>query len=437
MLNCKYMKIKGLRWWIITLIFIATVINYIDRTAFALLWPEMGEDLGMDNSDYALMLNVFMFTYAASKFLSGRLYDKIGTRIGFTISIIVWSLAAAFHAVAKGIVSLSIVRGLLGLGEAGLWPGTVKSNGEWFPVKQRALAQGIFNSGASIGNVIAPLIIVFLYAQFGWKSTYIILGLSGLIWVLPWLVLNKKTKPEDHPWMTEKERQMLIDDRIENNVVVVEGTKSLSVSKILSYKEPWGILLCRFFIEPIWWFFAGWMPIYLNSKFGLSIEEIGNTIWISYLIAAAGSIVGGLFTEVIIKRTSTDFGRKASIVLGSLLIIIGFVSIILFVNDSNYMTFIYLAGLALFGFQFAIGNIQTLSSDLFRGPSVGTLAGLAGTVAAFSVMIMNWFIGRITEGGSYTPALITITASVVIAVLAILILIKKVKLVINEENNIN
>ena len=431
------MKIKGLRWWIITLIFIATVINYIDRTAFALLWPEMGEDLGMDNSDYALMLNVFMFTYAASKFLSGRLYDKIGTRIGFTISIIVWSLAAAFHAVAKGIVSLSIVRGLLGLGEAGLWPGTVKSNGEWFPVKQRALAQGIFNSGASIGNVIAPLIIVFLYAQFGWKSTYIILGLSGLIWVLPWLVLNKKTKPEDHPWMTEKERQMLIDDRIENNVVVVEGTKSLSVSKILSYKEPWGILLCRFFIEPIWWFFAGWMPIYLNSKFGLSIEEIGNTMWISYLIAAAGSIVGGLFTEVIIKRTSTDFGRKASIVLGSLLIIIGFVSIILFVNDSNYMTFIYLAGLALFGFQFAIGNIQTLSSDLFMGPSVGTLAGLAGTVAAFSVMIMNWFIGRITEGGSYTPALITITASVVIAVLAILILIKKVKLVINEENNIN
>ena len=431
------MKIKGLRWWIITLIFIATVINYIDRTAFALLWPEMGEDLGMDNSDYALMLNVFMFTYAASKFLSGRLYDKIGTRIGFTLSIIVWSLAAAFHAVAKGIVSLSIVRGLLGLGEAGLWPGTVKSNGEWFPVKQRALAQGIFNSGASIGNVIAPLIIVFLYAQFGWKSTYIILGLSGLIWVLPWLVLNKKTKPEDHPWMTEKERQMLIDDRIENNVVVVEGTKSLSVSKILSYKEPWGILLCRFFIEPIWWFFAGWMPIYLNSKFGLSIEEIGNTMWISYLIAAAGSIVGGLFTEVIIKRTSTDFGRKASIVLGSLLIIIGFVSIILFVNDSNYMTFIYLAGLALFGFQFAIGNIQTLSSDLFRGPSVGTLAGLAGTVAAFSVMIMNWFIGRITEGGSYTPALITITASVVIAVLAILILIKKVKLVINEENNIN
>jgi len=416
------------------LIFIATVINYIDRTAFALLWPQMGEDLGMDNSDYALMLNVFMVTYAASKFLSGRLYDKIGTRIGFIASIVVWSVAAAFHAVARGVISLSIVRGLLGLGEAGLWPGAVKSNGEWFPVKQRALAQGIFNSGASIGNVIAPVIIVYLYAQFGWKSTYIILGVIGLLWVIPWYVVNK-ANPENHPWITPEERKLILDDRIENNIGEDKDVKSLSIQKILSYKQPWGVLLCRFFIEPIWWFFAGWMPIYLNSKFNLSIEEIGNTMWISYLMAAAGGILGGLFTEAIIKRTSVDTGRKASIVLGSLLIIVGFVGIILFVNDSNYMTFIYLAGIALFGFQFAIGNIQTLSSDLFRGPSVGTLAGLAGTVAAFSPIIMNWFIGKITAGGSYTPAFIAITVSVVLAVIAIFVLINKVKLVIETNNS--
>ena len=428
------MKIKGLRWWIIGLIFIATVINYIDRTAFALLWPQMGEDLGMDNSDYAFMLNIFMVTYAVSKFLSGRLYDKIGTRIGFIASIVVWSLAAAFHAVARGVISLSVVRGLLGLGEAGLWPGAVKSNGEWFPVKQRALAQGIFNSGASIGNVIAPIIIVYLYAQFGWKSTYIILGAVGLLWVIPWYIVNK-TKPEDHPWITDEERKLILDDRIENNIVEDKNAQSLSILKILSYKQPWGVLLCRFFIEPIWWFFAGWMPIYLNTKFNLSIEEIGNTMWISYLMAAAGGILGGLFTEAIIKKTSVDVGRKVSIVLGSLLIIIGFVGIILFVNDSNYMTFIYLAGIALFGFQFAIGNIQTLSSDLFRGPSVGTLAGLAGTIAALSPIIMNWFIGKITAGGSYTPAFIAITVSVVLSVFAIFILINKVKLVIETKHN--
>lgn len=426
------MKLTGLRWWIIGLIFIATVINYIDRTAFALLWPQMGEDLGMDNSDYALMLNIFMITYAASKFLSGRLYDQIGTRIGFIASIVVWSAAAALHAVARGVISLSVVRGLLGLGEAGLWPGAVKSNGEWFPVKQRALAQGIFNSGASIGNVIAPVIIVYLYSQFGWKSTYIILGVVGFLWVIPWYIVNKSS-PEDHPWITDEERSLILNDRDEGTSAEDKTVKSLSIQKILSYKQPWGVLLCRFFIEPIWWFFAGWMPIYLNSKFGLSIEEIGNTMWISYLMAAAGGILGGLFTEAIIKKTSVDTGRKASIVLGSLLIVIGFVSIILFVDKNNYMTFIYLAGMALFGFQFAIGNIQTLSSDLFRGPSVGTLAGLAGTVAAFSPIIMNWFIGKITNGGSYTPAFIAITISVVLAVLAIFILINKVKLVIENK----
>ena len=426
------MKVKGLRWWIIILIFVATVINYIDRTAFALLWPQMGEDLGMDNSDYALMLNIFMITYAASKFLSGRLYDKIGTRIGFIVSIVVWSVAAAFHALARGVATLSIARGLLGLGEAGLWPGAVKSNGEWFPVKQRALAQGIFNAGASIGNVIAPVIIVFLYAQFGWKSTYIILGALGLIWVIPWFVINK-SKPETHPWMTADERNLILNDRIANDDVAVEGAKSLSVGKILSFKQPWGVLLCRFFIEPIWWFFAGWMPIYLNSKFGLSIEEIGNTMWISYLMAAAGGIVGGYVTELIIKRTSVDFGRKASIVIGSFLIIVGFVCIMMFVSDSNYMAFIYLAGVALFGFQFAIGNIQTLSSDLFKGPSVGTLAGLAGTVAAFSPIIMNWFIGNITKGSSYTPAFIAITLSVIFAVISIFFLIRKVGLVRTEK----
>ena len=196
------------------MIFIATVINYIDRTAFALLWPEMGEDLGMDKSDYAIMLNVFMACYALGKFASGKLYDAICTRLGFTVSIIVWSLASAFHAFARGVITLSIFRGLLGVGEAGNWPGAVKSNGEWFPVKERAIAQGIFNAGASIGNVIAPFVIVLLYSNFGWKTTYIVLGAVGLLWVIPWLFLNKST-PEKHPWVTAEERALILDSRID------------------------------------------------------------------------------------------------------------------------------------------------------------------------------------------------------------------------------
>jgi len=417
------MKIKGLRWWIIVLIFIATVINYIDRTAFALLWPQMGEDLGMDESDYATMFNWFLGAYALGKFASGKLYDAIGTRLGFTVSIIVWSIASVFHAFARGIVSLSIFRVMLGLGEAGNWPGAVKSNGEWFPVKERAIAQGIFNAGASIGNVIAPFIIVFLYTKFGWKTTYVILGAVGLIWVIPWLFLNKST-PEKHPWVTQEERDLINSDKTEEVLDPNKDVKSLPVGKIVSYKESWGVLLCRFFIEPVWWFFAAWMPIYLNKSFGLSIEEIAGTMWISYLMAAVGSIVGGWFSGMLMKSNTVNFSRKATISLGGLLIFIGFVCIILFVKK-DFMPFIYLAGLVLFGFQFAIGNIQTLSSDLFRGPSVGTLAGLAGTVAAVSPMIMNWFIGKITTQ-SYIPAFIAITASVVLGVLVIFICIREV-----------
>ena len=416
-------KLKGLRWWIIVLIFIATVINYIDRTAFALLWPQMGEDLGMDKSDYAIMLNVFMACYAFGKFASGKLYDQIGTRLGFTVSIIVWSLASAFHAFARGIISLAIFRGLLGIGEAGNWPGAVKSNGEWFPVKERAIAQGIFNAGASIGNVIAPFIIVLLYTQFGWKTTYIILGAMGLIWVIPWLFLNKAT-PESHPWITAEERDLILSSRIDKDPDT-KKTKSLGVGTILGHKESWGVLLCRFFIEPIWWFFAGWMPIYLNDKFGLSIEQIANTMWISYLMAAVGSITGGMFSGRLMQRYSVGISRKLTIVVGSILILVVFMGIILLVQENNFMTFIYLAGLALFGFQFAIGNIQTISSDLFRGPSVGTLAGLAGTIAAISPMIMNWFVGQITAS-SYTPAFIAITVSVALGVLSLFALIKKI-----------
>ncbi|TDQ32420.1 MFS transporter [Zeaxanthinibacter enoshimensis] len=418
------MKIKGLRWWIITLICIATVINYIDRTAFGVMWPEMGKDLGMDESDYAVMLNVFMVTYALGKFLSGKLYDQIGTRLGFVFSIALWSIAAVLHAFARGLVSLSLVRAMLGLGEAGNWPGAVKSNGEWFPIKERAIAQGIFNAGASLGSVIAPALIAFLYAQFGWRTTFIILGLVGLLWIIPWLFINK-SKPEQHPWLTEKERDMILKDRIAP-VEETKKEKGLSLKQILSYRESWGVLSARFFIEPIWWLFVGWMPLYLHSKFNFSIEEIGSTIWISYLGGMVGSIAGGWFCGKLMETHSLNFARKVSILIGGILIFAGLMGIIFFVKGDNPMTFIYIVGVVLFGFQFAIGNIQTLSSDLLKGPSVGTLAGLAGTIAAVSVIIMNWLIPRITTV-SYTPAFVVITVLVPLAILSIYVLIRRVQ----------
>ncbi|WP_298352697.1 MFS transporter [uncultured Dokdonia sp.] len=423
------MKLKGLRWWIIALICLATIINYIDRSAFGIMWPEMGKDLGMDDYDYALMLNIFMVTYAAGKFLSGKLMDIIGTRLGFAFSIILWSLASVFHAFSKGLVSLGIFRGLLGLGEAGNWPGAVKSNGEWFPVNQRALAQGIFNAGASVGSIIAPALIAVLYGNYGWRSTYIIIGALGILWVIPWFIINKAA-PKHHSWITDEEKALIMEGRaiVDENATKEKG---LSLLQILSYKESWGVLAARFFIEPIWWLFVGWMPLYLNSQFGFSVEEIGSTMWISYVGGMIGSLAGGWYSGKLMAKHSVDFSRKRTILIGATLIFLGLLGIIFLVDDNNPMTFIYITGVVLFGFQFAIGNIQTLSTDLFRGPSVGTLAGLAGTVGAISVIIMNWFIPMIAST-SYTPAFIVIAILAPMVVISIFGLIRNIKIV---ENN--
>ena len=176
------------------------------------MWPEMGKDLGLDESDYAIMLNVFMISYALGKMLSGKLFDLIGSRMGFVVSIVVWSGASVLHAFARGLVSLTAFRALLGLGEAGNWPGAVKSNGEWFPVHQRAIAQGIFNAGASLGSVIAPVLIAYLYGHFGWRTTYIIIGAIGVLWVIPWLFINNAT-PDKNSWITEEEKKMILSSR--------------------------------------------------------------------------------------------------------------------------------------------------------------------------------------------------------------------------------
>ena len=271
------MKVKGLRWWIIGLIALATIINYIDRSALAIMWPGISEELGMSESDYAIILNVFMVAYALGQSVSGKMYDKVGTKLGYVISIFVWSLASLMHAFGRGVMSISFFRILLGVSEAGNWPGAVKSNAEWFPVKDRAIGQGIFNAGASLGSVVAPPLIAFLYLGFGWRTTFIIIGSAGILWIIPWIVFNKK-RPKDHPWITQKEKKYIISGRHLGRHKDQEG-KGLGILQILSYKESWAILASRFFLEPIWWLFVGWMPIYLQNTYGFNVKEIGRDFW--------------------------------------------------------------------------------------------------------------------------------------------------------------
>lgn len=419
-------KIKGMRWWIIALIALGTVINYIDRSALGVMWWAEGDciakDLGYTTQDvaksqYAIILNVFMVFYAIGQSLMGRIFDRVGTRIGFILSITVWSIATMLHAAARSVLSFSIFRAFLAVGEAGNWPGAVKSNAEWFPQKERAVAQGIFNAGASIGSVISPPLIAILFVVFGWKVTFFALGALGMIWIIPWFILNK-TSPDKHPWISDEERSYILDgQKTEEPSEIKSEEKSLTIAQILSHKESWSVLIARFFHEPIWWLFVGWMPIYLAATYGFNVKEIGAFAWVPYVGAALGSIAGGWYSgKLLASGSSIGRARKMAISIGSTLMFLGMISTIYFADTPE--KFVAIVAFVLFGFQFSIGNVQTIPSDLFKGSSVGSLAGLGGTVGVFSVIVLNFLVPIITKA-SFTPAFVIIALFVPLGVLAI------------------
>ncbi|MBX2816575.1 MAG: MFS transporter [Saprospiraceae bacterium] len=415
-------KIKGLRWWVIGLICLATIINYIDRSALAVMWPGIQEELGFSNYDYAIMLNVFMVAYALGQSISGRMFDKVGTRIGYVISIVVWGASTALHGAARGLLSFSFFRATLGISEAGNWPGAVKSNAEWFPIKERAIAQGIFNSGAAMGSIIAPPLIAMLYLGFGWRITFVLVGALGIIWVVPWLIINKTT-PEKHPWLKQNEKDYILAGQMQDEEEVEDVM--LPLRKILSYRESWAVLVSRFFLEPIWWLFVGWMPLYLADTYGFDVKEIGLFAWVPYVGAAIGSISGGYYAGRLLSQgANVDRARKRPITVGGIIMFLGLVATILLADTPT--KFVVIVAFVLFGFQFAISNLQTIPSDLFRGKSVASLAGFGGTVGVFSVIVMNFLVPVITEE-SYTPAFIIIAAFVPLGVLAIYYLCKEIK----------
>jgi ACS family hexuronate transporter-like MFS transporter len=424
------MKIKGLRWFIIGLIFLATVINYIDRSALSIMWGNenvegsISHSLGLTKDHYSYILNIFMVAYALGQLFSGKLFDKVGTRIGYVLSIGIWSLSTVLHSTVRGFLSLAFFRTTLGLSEAGNWPGAVKSNAEWFPIKERAIAQGLFNAGASIGSVIAPPLIALLFVAYGWEVTFIVVGALGLLWIIPWLLINK-AGPKKHPWITEEEQKFITEGQSEADQNATDEQKGLSLKEILSHKESWSIVASRFFLEPIWWLFVGWMPIYLFDVYGFNVKEVGMFAWVPYVCAAIGSIAGGYVSGVIISKTnSINKGRKTTIFIGGIIMVLGLIATILIADTPE--KFVAIVFIVLFGFQFAIGNIQTLPSDLFSGKSVGSLAGLGGMVGVFSVIIMNFLVPVVAKV-SYTPIFIAIAIFVPLGVGSIYYFAKNIK----------
>jgi ACS family hexuronate transporter-like MFS transporter len=408
--------LKGkFRFWIVGLVALATIINYIDRGSLGILWPEISEDLGLTKTDYAIILNVFTFAYAFGQTLFGKIFDWVGTRIGFVLAIGVWSAATILHAAATGLTSFAIFRGILGVSEAGNWPGATKANSEWFPINERALAQGIFNSGAAIGGIISgPVIGLLFYFLGSWQATFISVGILGFLWLVPWLLVYK-SEPATHPWLSEEERQFILSGQRNKDTKEVADYAPDSM-EILSRKESWGVILASFFIDPIWWLFIGWLPLYLNETYGFGVEQIAAYSALPYVGAMFGAWFGGLLAQNRIDSGWTvNKTRKFVIGLGGLIML---VFLLLTTQASTPLLAVFLMAAILFGFQTAVGNIQTLPSDFYSGKSVGSLAGFAGTAAKLAVVGLNFLIPVITVQ-SYAPAFVVGAALAICSVLSV------------------
>ncbi len=416
-------QVKGLRWWIVSLIGLATVINYVDRSSLAVMWPDISRDLSLSKEDYAGILTFFMVAYAIGQGVSGRLFDKVGTRIGFVLSITVWSFACALHGLARNLASFGMFRALLGLSEAGNWPGATKANAEWFPIKERALAQGIFNAGASLGAVISAPLIAVLYSLLGWQATFVVIGTLGIIWVFPWWYLNR-AEPKQHPWLTSAEREHILSGQKPAETVVAED-RPLTMGQILSYKQSWSVLVSRFFLDPIWWMFVNWLPIYLAEQFGFDIKQIGLFAWVPYIGAAAGSLTGGWWSgHLIHKGWTVNKARKFAIIVGGVVML---PSMILCAYAATPLLAVLLIALVLFGFQFVINNLQTLPSDFFAGKSVGTLAGLGGTSAVGGIILFStWLVPALTKT-SYVPFFMMGALLVPVGILSVFLLAGRIE----------
>ena len=410
-------KVRGLRWIIIGLIFFATLINYIDRLTISVLAPAIVADLKLTNTEFGGIATWFLLAYTISQTLSGKLYDRIGIKKGFTISIVVWSLAAMAHAFATGLRSLSSFRFILGLGEAGNWPGAAKTVAEWFPARQRALGMGIFNSGAAIGSIVAPPVIIGLTAYFGghWQTTFLVTGALGFLWLILWLLLYET--PKRHRWLTRDEYALISSDENEKEPVhapeanvsadperTAPDAKAAGWSQLLAYRQTWAIVLARFLVDPVWWLYITWLPLFLHQVHGFDLKQIGLFAWVPFVAADAGSLFGGWFSGFLIGRGWTVNGaRKLVIAASACLMPAG----ILAAFTPDAMTALALIAVVLFGFQAWINNVQTLPSDFYPANAVGSVAGLGGTGAGIGSMIFIFTTGWVVDHFSYVPILIT------------------------------
>lgn len=394
-----------LRWWIGILLFMVTVINYIDRQTLGALSPYLKEEFGWSNEDYAFILNSFRVAYTIMQSVFGRVLDVVGTQRGLFYTVIFYTTVAAATAFAQGKASFAAFRFLLGCGEAANNPGGSKAVSEWFPAKERAMAVALFDSGSSIGGALAPFIVVGIYQYFGtWRPAFVITASLGLIWLLLWKWLYRL--PEEHPYISEKELAYIKAGR-SSDPTSKENQPKVGWLRLLSYKQTWGIVLGRFLLDPYWFFMAEWFALLLKSK-GFSLEASALGFWAPFLGADLGNFFGAGLSGWLIKR-GWPVGRSRRFVLS----IFGPSMLVLAVTafSDNYFVLLFVFAYTSFAYTCCGTMFFTLPTDVFHSRAVGTVMGLGGTGAGLGALISTYLIGRFSESASFGP--IILVASVV------------------------
>jgi len=375
------------RWQILALLFFATTINYIDRQVIGMLKPFIAGDLGWSEAGYGYIVTGFQVAYAIGLLVSGRLLDKIGTKIGYSVAVVVWSLAGMAHAAARSVFSFGVARFFLGLGESANFPAAVKTVAEWFPQKERAFATGLFNSGSNIGAITAPVIVTSITVAYGWEWAFIITGSLGFIWVLFWLLFYKLPNSDIKDVNTKVN---ITSEESEEK----QSARPMSWKEIFAYKQTIAICLSRFVTDWVWWFFLFWTPDYLNKVYGVNLSEMILPLIIIYSVAGFGGIGGGWLSGFFIRKgKSIDYSRKTSILICALIVL----PIIAISKISNIWIVTGFISFATAAHQGWASNIFTIVSDIFPGNAVGSVIGLSGFAGAVGGALAATFIGFVLE----------------------------------------
>ncbi len=393
------MKIPKLRWVIAALLCLATAINYLDRQALGIVSVDIRQEFHLTEADYSYILTFFFLAYAIMYAGSGYILDKLGTRRGFAIFIFFWSIAQMLHGFARGAWSLAGCRFLLGLSEPGAWPAAAKAINEWFPANQRALAMGIFNAGSSIGSAISPGVIAWLTIQYGWRSSFVITGAVGFVWLAFWLLIYDP--PHKNRWLSEREYAALKPHLPDpEQAKPATGINTPKWWELVATRPCWTLILIRFFTDPVIYFVIFWLPEYLRKERHFDLAMVGRYSWVPFLFGGIGYVTGGWLSGFLINRGwPIPKARKFVMGLGASIMPIAMAA-----------PFVPTAALAIgatcfitLGHGLWVANLQTIPTDIYRGPEIGTVSGFSGSGGAIGGMIAQLGTGYLVMNYSYAP----------------------------------